>query len=234
MIERLPAYISPVFILTAFTAVGFLFYAIRQSVKDTFSGKLALFLIAFWMVFQTSLAIGGFYQKTDVAPPRIFAFAALPAFALIVLYFAFFRREFIEQLPLNVLTLLHVVRIPVEMVLLWLFQGGLIPEVMTFEGRNFDILSGITAPIIYLLAFRGGKVNRALLIVWNVAALLLLVNIVTTAVLAFPSPMQHIAFDQPNRAVMYFPYVWLPAIVVPIVLFSHVASLWKLYRGAYA
>lgn len=234
MIEGLPGYISPVFILTSFAAVGFLFYAVRESVKDTFSGKLALFLVAFWMVFQMVLAVGGFYQKTDVVPPRIFAFAALPAFALIVVYFAFFRREFIEQLPLKVLTLLHVVRVPVEIVLLWLFQGGLVPEAMTFEGKNFDILSGITAPLVYLLAFRGGRVNRALLIVWNIAALLLLINIVTTAVLAFPSPMQQIAFDQPNRAVMYFPYVWLPAIVVPIVLFSHLASLWKLYRGAFA
>lgn len=110
----------------------------------------------------------------------------------------------------------------------------MVPEAMTFEGQNFDILSGITAPVIYFLAFRNRRVNRPLLIAWNIAALLLLANIVTIAVLAFPSPIQQIAFDQPNRAVMYFPYVWLPAVVVPIVLFSHVASLWKLYRGIYS
>jgi len=233
MIEGLPGYISPVFILTTFTVVGFLFYAIRKSAADSFPGKLALFLTALWMVFQIILALGGFYQKTDVVPPRIFAFAAFPAFLLIILYFVFFRRDFIERLPLKALTILHVIRIPVELVLFWLYQNRLVPEAMTFEGSNFDILSGITAPIIYFLAFRGATVNRTLLIVWNLAALLLLVNIVTIAVLAFPSPMQQIAFDQPNMAVMYFPYVWLPAIVVPIVLFSHLASIWKLYRGAY-
>jgi hypothetical protein len=113
-------------------------------------------------------------------------------------------------------------------VLLWLFQHGLEPRAMTFEGSNFDILSGLTAPIVYLIAFRGGRTNRGLLIVWNIFALLLLFNVVITAVLSFPGPLQKIAFDQPNVGVTYFPFIWLPAVIVPIVLFSHLASLWKL------
>jgi hypothetical protein len=104
----------------------------------------------------------------------------------------------------------------------------LIPQVMTFEGRNFDIVSGITAPLVAWFAFRGDRVNRPVLIVWNLIALGLLLNIVATAFFAFPSPMQQIAFEQPNRAVMYFPFIWLPAIVVPIVFFAHIVSLWQL------
>ena len=100
---------------------------------------------------------------------------------------------------------------------------------MTFEGRKFDILAGITAPIIYWVAFRNGQTNRSLLIIWNFLTLILLFNIVITAFLAFPSPIQQIALEQPNRAVMFFPFIWLPALVVPIVLFSHLASLWQLF-----
>ena len=100
---------------------------------------------------------------------------------------------------------------------------------MTFEGRNFDILSGLTAPLIYWLAFRGGKTNRPLLIVWNFFALGLLINIVTNAALSIPYQTQMLAFEQPNRAVLYFPFVWLPAVIVPIVLFCHLASLWQLF-----
>ena len=103
---------------------------------------------------------------------------------------------------------------------------------MTFEGRNFDILSGVTAPVIYFFAFSRNRVNRNLLIIWNIFALCLLINIIYTAVAAFPSPMQQIAFDQPNRAVMYFPFIWLPAVVVPIVLFAHLAGLWKLAKSS--
>ena len=101
---------------------------------------------------------------------------------------------------------------------------------MTFEGRNFDILAGITAPLIAWLAFRGGKINRPLLIVWNIFALILLINIVVNAVLSFPSPFQQFAFEQPNLAVLYFPFQWLPSVIVPIVLFSHLASLWQLFK----
>ena len=102
---------------------------------------------------------------------------------------------------------------------------------MTFEGRNFDILSGITAPIVAWLAFRNQKTNRILLIIWNIFALILLFNIVITAFLSVPSPIQQLAFEQPNRAVLYFPFVWLPAAVVPIVLFSHLASLWQIFTN---
>ena len=228
MIEGIPAYVSPVFIATTFLTVGFLFYAVKQTGLDTLPARLLLFLVAFWMVFQASLAWGGFHQVTTTVPPRIFAFAALPALLTAVGYLLFFRENFIARLPLATLTLLHVIRIPVELTLLWLYRAGQVPEAMTFEGHNFDILSGITAPIVWYFGFRNGEPNRPLLLTWNFIALILLTIIVTTAILAFPSPMQQIAFDRPNRGVVYFPYIWLPAVVVPIVFFSHIAAIWKL------
>lgn len=228
MTENLPAYVPITFILTTFLTVGFFLYAIRTTVFETLPARILIALTAFWLIFQAVVAISGFYQKNDILPPRIVLAGVFPVLLLIIFYFFFFRRNFIEKLPLRTLTILHVIRIPVEIVLFWLFQNRLVPEVMTFEGRNLDILSGITAPIVVWLAFRGGKVNRPLLIVWNIIALGLLANIVTTALMAFPSPMQRIAFDQPNLAIMYFPFNWLPIVVVPIVLFSHLASLWKL------
>ena len=228
MIEGLPAYISPFFIATTFVTVGFLFYAVKTAGANTLPGHLLLFLVSFWLVFQAVLALNGFYENTTAFPPRIFLFAAFPGLLTSILYLLFFRRSLIEKLPLAVLTLLHVIRVPVELTLLWLYQAGQIPEAMTFEGRNFDILSGLTAPLIWYFGFRGKTANRPVLIIWNVAALLLLINIVTTAVLAFPSPAQQIAFEQPNRGVMYFPFVWLPAVVVPIVFFSHAVALVKL------
>ena len=232
MLENLPGYISTIFILTTFLTVGFLLYAVRQTVFETTPAKILIFLLAFWLILQAILSLGGFYLNTSSVPPRLFAAAVLPALLLIILYFIFFRKNFIEPLPLKILTLLHIIRIPVEIVLFWLFQEKLIPQAMTFEGRNFDILAGVTAPIIYLISFRRGKINRLLLIVWNIFALLLLLNIIFTSIAAFPSPMQQIAFDQPNRAVIYFPFIWLPAVIVPIVLFSHLASLWKLLKNS--
>lgn len=231
MIENLPAYVSVTFTLTTFLTVGFFLYAIRQGAFKTLPAKILISLTAFWLLFQAVMALGGFYVQSGAFPPRIVLFAVLPVLLLTIAYFIFFRENFIERLPLKVLTLLHIIRIPVEIVLFWLFQNGLVPEVMTFEGRNFDILSGLTAPIVYWLAFRGGRTNRTLLIGWNIAALLLLINIVTTAVLSMPTPVQRFGLEQPNIGIFYFPFNWLPAVVVPIVLFCHLASLWKLFRN---
>jgi hypothetical protein len=227
--DTLPPYVSIVFILTTFVSVGFLLQAIKSAGLGSVPSKLLLFLLPLWILLQAVLGAGGFYSVTDSLPPRIFVFGVLPALLLIVIYFVFFRLTFIDRLPLRHLTLLHIVRVPVELVLLWLYTGGLVPRIMTFEGWNFDILSGLLA--VYFAAFRGGSVKRSLLIAYNIVGIVLLINIVSIAILSLPTPLQRLAFDQPNRAVLLFPYIWLPTIIVPIVLFSHLAALWKLAKG---
>ena len=232
MIENLPGYVSITFILTTFLTVGFLLNAVKQTVFDTIPAKILILLLAFWIIFTGILAISGFYLNNEAFPPRVIALGVAPALLLIIAYFIFFREKFIEKLPLKTLTILSIIRIPVEIVLMWLFHNGLVPQSMTFEGRNFDILSGLTAPIVYFLAFRGGKVNRPLLIGWNIFALALLINVVTTAILAFPSINPSLPIALQTRAVSYFPFIWLPAVVVPIVFFTHLASLWKLAKNS--
>jgi len=229
MIEQLPLYVSLLFILTALVTAWLLLRSIGRSESASLPARLLLFLIPFWFVLQGILGVGDFYHFADAVPPRVFLFGILPVLLLIASYFVFFRK-FVEGLSLRALTILHVIRIPVELVLLFLFQSGQVPQIMTFEGRNFDILSGLTAPVIYFLAFRKAKPNKTILITWNLVALGLLFNIVSIAILSMKSPLQKLAFDQPDVALGYFPFIWLPTIVVPIVLFSHLAALWNLIR----
>jgi hypothetical protein len=226
MIENLPLYIVIIFIVTTILTVGIFQYAIKRGSFSARTTKFLSFALPFWLFFQAIVAVYGFYFST---PLRLPFFAVLPAIITIICLFVF-SREWILRLPLQTLTILHIVRIPVELCLLWLFQSGKIPQIMTFEGINFDILSGITAPILAFAAFRNNKVERLPLIVWNIAALILLLVIVRTAVLSVPSQFQQFGFDQPNVAVLYFPFIWLPAVIVPIVLFSHLASLFQLFR----
>lgn len=226
--EEIPPYVPIVFILTTFAAIGFLLRAVRRAGLNTFPSGLLMFLLPLWIIFQGTVAIGGVYENFTSVPPRLVIFGIAPAILVVAVYLIFFRSSFVDKLPIKTLTMLHIVRIPVELTLYWLFIAGQVPEMMTFAGRNFDILSGIAAPVIFWLAFRGGETRRGLLIAYNVFGLVLLANIVTIAALSIPSPLQQLNFDQPNRAVLYFPYVWLPTLVVPIVLFAHLASLIKL------
>lgn len=227
--EAIPSYVPIVFILTTFATVGFLLRAVRRAGLHSFPSGLLLFLLPLWIIFQGTVAVGGVYENFTSVPPRLVIFGIAPAILVVIIYLIFFRPSFIEKLPIKTLTMLHIVRIPVEFTLYWLFIAGQVPEMMTFAGRNFDILSGIAAPIVFWLAFRGGETRRGVLIGFNVLGLLLLANIVSIAALSLPSPLQQLNFDQPNRAVLYFPYVWLPTLVVPIVLFAHLASLVKLF-----
>jgi hypothetical protein len=226
--DAVPGYVSIVFLVTAFAAVGFLLQAVKVVGLDAVPSKILLFLLPLWIIFQCVLSIGGFYQNTDSLPPRLFVVGIVPPLVLMISFFLLFRASFIERLPLKLLTILHIVRIPVEMVLYWLFLGSLVPRAMTFAGWNYDIASGIFALIVYAFAFRGKNLNKGIIICFNLIGLSLLLVIVITAALSIPSAMQQIAFEQPNKAVLLFPYSLLPTLVVPIVLFAHLAAVWKL------
>ena len=223
MIATLPPYVTWVFVGATLATVAIYLAAVRAS-----SGRVVITAgaILFLLAVHGGLAAGGFYLVKTI-PPR-FPLAPLPSILLLLGLAALTRPTPLSARALRMLVLLSIVRVPVELVLLWLSQHGDVPPLMTFEGRNFDVLSGLSAPIVAWLAFRSGRINRPLLAAWHVAALALLVNIVTIAVLSLETPIQQLAFEQPNRGLLYFPFIWLPAVIVPIVFISHVMSLWSL------
>ncbi|AHJ98012.1 hypothetical protein [Hymenobacter swuensis] len=189
--------------------------------------------LALWLLGQGVLALTGFYTNTHALPPRLLLAVGPPLLVALLLVITPRGRHLLAQLWPDALTLFHVVRVPVEVVLFGLAQYRAVPTLMTFEGRNWDILTGLTAPLLYYLVFRRRQLGRRALLVWNLVGLGLLVNIVAHAVLAVPSPLQQLAFEQPNVAVLYFPFGWLPAGVVPLVLVAHLAALWQLRQPAW-
>jgi hypothetical protein len=156
----------------------------------------------------------------------------LPPLLLIIGLFATSKgRRYLDNLDVKDLTILHAIRVPVEVVLFWLYTHRAIPELMTFEGRNYDIISGLTAPFIYYFGFIRKTLNNRFILVWNFICLGLLINIVVNALLSAPFPFQQFAFDQPNVGVLFFPFNWLPSFVVPVVLLSHLAAIRKLLNA---
>lgn len=225
MLSFVPAYVAIIFIATVLLTLYFFVRAVKNK-------KVVLSVCVVWLVLQALIANTGFYLDTLTMPPH-FTLAVAPALLAIIMLFATKAgRRFIDKIDFRTITLLSIVRIPVEIVLYWLFVNKAVPQLMTFEGRNFDIISGITAPVIYFVCFkRSNVVNKKLLLLWNIVALALLLNIVINAVLSAPFRFQQFAFDQPNIAVLYFPYVWLPSFIVMIVLFNHLIALRRLIQN---
>lgn len=219
--EHVPLYIPVVFIATTILTLFFLY-------KSSRSSRAVTIIALLWLAIQAVIGLSGFYTNTHTMPPRFILAIGVPLLAIIPLFITPRGRAFLDNWDLHGLTWLHVVRVPVELVLYWLFLYRQIPQLMTFEGINYDILSGITAPVMAVLAFGIRRWGRIALLIWNFICLGLLFNIVVHAILSAPLPFQQLAFDQPNVAVLYFPYVWLPAFIVPVVLLAHLIAIRKL------
>jgi len=221
----LPSTVPIVFVGATIFSLAALFHILHGVVSRKDVLIITIPLLA-WMTIQAILSFGHFYLAPESVPPR-FLFAVLPPLLVTILVFLLPARKVVWQLPLQALTLLHIVRIPVELVLWWLYNEGYVPKLMTFEGGNLDIISGITAALVGVWAF-WGRLKPRLLLIWNIFALLSVINIVVRAVLTLPYSTQQLAFEQPNQAVLYFPFIWLPSVIVPIVLFCHAASIGQL------
>ncbi|WP_316795143.1 hypothetical protein [Pedobacter agri] len=234
MLEDLPFYLIIAFGLTTFVAVGMIVLLIKTSSKSMRreSVRRIIFAISLFLIIQALLSLMGIYKNyPDSIPPKIILFAVIPAlFAIVLMFNTRKGKLFIDCLSMQMLTYIHLIRVPVELVLYGLFLNGAIPELMTFEGRNMDILAGITAPIVGFFGISKSKMGKTSLLVWNFVCLGLLLNIVINAILSAPSPFQQFGFDQPNVAILNFPFSWLPAFIVPLVLFAHLAAIRKLFN----
>jgi hypothetical protein len=231
MIEQLPSHISIAFGLTTLATLILFHYAIRRSNAGIKANMISLILI-FWLIIQAVLSLNNFYNSNTLSlPPRFILLPLPPLLVILILFLSRKGRRFIDGIPLTPLTYLHVIRIPVEITLYWLFLNQAVPELMTFAGRNFDILAGLTAPLVAYFGLQKQKLSGRAILIWNFVALALLLNIVINAVLSAPSRFQQFAFDQPNIAVLNFPFSWLPGFVVPVVLFAHLVAIRQLLRS---
>lgn len=233
MTEDLPGYIAIVFIATTILSLLIVFWVIRSSegTPNKKSIKILAGLIG-WLGLQGLLSINGIYsQHTNLIPPRIFLFGVLPiVFLGFWLMSSSSGKKFSDSLSLKKLAYLNLVRIPVELVLLWLFLHGSIPKILTFEGWNFDIVMGLTAPFIIYYGFAKGKLSRTAILLWNSIGLVLLLFVFALAVLSAPFPLQQLAFDQPNTGLLHFPFSWLPTFVAPAVILGHLVSIRQLMK----
>lgn len=217
MISHLPHWINFLFITICILTILLFHYSNGKPFKLTV-------LIIIWSVVHSFLAYSGFYEDTSSTPPR-FGLVLVPAILLIIFGALPKQQSWLRKVRnMKVSTFLHSIRLPVEIVLAQLYVHKMVPELMTFHGRNFDIIMGISAPILAYLFIR--KISgQNILLVWNCIGLCLISFILVNGLLSAELPFQQFGFEQPNRAVMYFPFILLPATIVPIVIWTHISDI---------
>jgi hypothetical protein len=184
--------------------------------------------LAMWLAASGALAASGVLSDFTAWPPRFPVVVLFPVVALALSTRTATARALLAATPPSWLIGIQTMRIPIELVLWALAVANRFPRHLTFEGRNFDVVVGLTAPLVVWAVSRG-TIGRRGLVAWNVGGLLLLANIVLRAVTSVPGPLRidwHVpGAELPNTVVTEFPFGWLPALLVPVALLGHVLSL---------
>jgi len=198
-----------------------------EEVKQKRIFNRVLYAILIWAILVSAWSLSGMMQRFNLFPLNMLPVLVIPLLTIVIIMFSPTAKEILTHVAPQTIIVLQSFRFFVEFVIWLMFIENMLPVQMTFEGRNFDIISGVTASLVaWLITIR--KVNKWILIAWNLGCLGLLVNIVTVAILSMPTPLQEFFNEPVNILVAKFPYSFLPAFMVPLAYFLHFFSLKQL------
>src|SRR6187401_163050 len=198
----------------------------KSDQDKTFFG--ALFILVIWISLLTVLSRNGFFTDFNKLPPRPALAMLIPLPIIFLIAFSKKGTQLLQTVPSHWLVFMQSFRIIVELLLLFAFMAGKLPVQMTFEGRNFDVLTGLFAlPVGYLLARKRPYASR-LAIAFNIIGIVLLLNILVIAVLSMPTSIRYFVNEPSNTLVAEFPVILLPGVLVPLAYAMHIFSFRQL------
>lgn len=191
------------------------------------AAALAAGLVA-WLGVTAAIAESGRLDVWSAVPPRwpLLPLTALVTFAL----FGWKYRGLLSAIPAWQPVALQTFRVAVELAFWRLHAEGLAPVQVTFEGRNFDALAGLTAPLV-AAGIAARWVGRRAVAAWNLAGLALLLNAIGTVATSAPGPLRLDRPGEPFAAVAAWPVVWIPALLAPAAIALHVVSIAQARSG---
>lgn len=218
---------------TAFVIFGVTMVGIRASFKRTLhinqTGVLQIsaFMFAGWLLLLSMLANRDFFSDFKAMPPRILwaeGFALLVAMVLPALKQV---KEVLDECPPAWFIVPQLYRIGVAAVLWLLYQRHHSPMEMTPAGLNWDLIIALSAPLVAWLCYGGGRQMHRLALIWNAIGLGMLLFAILLGILSLPQIGVFTSYDNFS---MYFPFVWLPAFILPWGVFLHLFSIRQLLR----
>ncbi len=190
--------------------------------------RLLRFFVGGFLLLVGVLALDRQFADTEALPPPI-AYAIVPAFCgMLFLAFHPLTLRWVREIPQRWLIGLQTFRLVIEVQLYGLYLAGLLPRAMTFEGQNFDILIGLSAPFIAWYVHRSHTQRHGqprLVAAWNAIGLILLTNVVVRGLLSMPTKFQVFTDPPGNIGMVYFPWIWIPTFIVPFAYLLHILSL---------
>ncbi|MBW0433448.1 hypothetical protein [Leptospira yasudae] len=232
--NSIPVYISAFTLASCGTIVTVLsIFFLRKDVSNPSRKPAYGFLVVLaFLIGQWFLGFQGFFFRFDL-PPRLL----IGVLSTLTLFLGFGFSERAHRILTRFgsihLCLFQVWRILPEILIVLLVREGLISDIMTIKGRNFDIWVPITAPVLFLLVSKG-ILSKKWIIGWNTAAIAVLGLTVFTGIASAPFPFRILFTNPPNIVVTEYPVCFLPLFMVPLAFAGHILGIaisWKEWKA---
>jgi len=186
----------------------------------------ALVVISLWLGITFMLAEQHVLSNFSRMPsPFMIVLFASTAFTVILSAVSPWGKRIANGFSFQALFGFQAFRILVETLLMILHKAGVAPIQLTFEGRNFDILTGVLA-LTVLIFFNQNHISKTIYAILNLIGLSLVLNVVLVGFLSLPTPFRIFADD--NTWITQAPFIWLPTFLVQVALSGHILSFRKL------
>jgi hypothetical protein len=185
-------------------------------------------LLATWFIAVTAAAVAGAWL--DPAVPRPLGYL-IPALLLaLVLWRAGWLQAAVRALSPSAIPWLQTLRIGGGLTLFAAWASGFAPWGWVSAAGAGDILVGLGAGAVAALLGTGLAWSRSAAIAWNVFGLVDMAHTLVRGLLSAPGPQQRIFETPANLVPVVFPFIYLPAFIVPLTILLHILSLQQLAR----
>jgi len=184
-----------------------------------------------WQCYIFGLGQTDLLSSLDL-PPRFAIFLIAPAFIFTAIFIYTNRNNsWLDCIPQSWLIYFQSFRILVETLFVLSIAEGVLHPNVTIEGYNFDMIMGVTAPIIAFLAFEMRILSKKNVILWNYIGLAVLASVifVFTTTVFFP---QFYGSSENLMSVTFtsYPYTLVTGFLMPVAVFIHVLSIVQLRK----
>ena len=185
-------------------------------------------LLGTWFIAVTAAAVAGAWLDPTVPRPLGYLIPAL--LLALVLWRAGWLQAAVQALSPSAIPWLQTLRIGGGLTLFAAWASGFAPWGWVAAAGTGDILVGLGAAAVAALLGTGLAWSRSAAIVWNVFGLVDIAHTMVRGLLSAPGPQQRIFEMPPNLVPVVFPFIYLPAFIVPLTILLHILSLQQLAR----
>jgi len=214
--------------------IMFGFKAIKSfdnSSKEKNKKTILIISLLVWQVYVFLISKSGILNNFDF-PPRFFLFLVLPLFVFTAIFIYKNRKNnWIDHIPAKWLFYYQSFRILIESIFVASVAQGILHELVTIKGYNFDMIYAFTIPVIGFVIFQKKVASIKLAIFWNYLGLAIIVSIIFLFLTSVFAPQMYGSDTNmlPVAAVSY-PYTLVAGFLMPSAVFVHILSIVQLNR----